>query len=141
MPCQGGSLMRDSLHQIPITHDDVDVVIYQADPLLVKRPSYKLFCNSHPHSCGEVLPERARCCFHSGCVAKFRVSGSFASILPEVFQILQGDLIRSEEHTSELQSRGHLVCRLLLEKKKRKIPMKTHKPSRRPRPAIKSRTR
>src|SRR5439155_6966896 len=35
-----------------------------------------------------------------------------------------GDLVRdvgrSEEHTSELQSRGHLVCRLLLEKKKKK---------------------
>src|SRR5690625_6616254 len=29
-----------------------------------------------------------------------------------------GDGPRSEEHTSELQSRGHLVCRLLLEKKK-----------------------
>src|SRR5690625_5912313 len=28
------------------------------------------------------------------------------------------DKWRSEEHTSELQSRGHLVCRLLLEKKK-----------------------
>src|SRR5439155_18942462 len=28
---------------------------------------------------------------------------------------------RSEEHTSELQSRGHLVCRLLLEKKKNDI--------------------
>src|SRR5687768_18363668 len=28
---------------------------------------------------------------------------------------------RSEEHTSELQSRLHLVCRLLLEKKKRRI--------------------
>src|SRR5690625_3938402 len=28
------------------------------------------------------------------------------------------DIARSEEHTSELQSRGHLVCRLLLEKKK-----------------------
>src|SRR5215510_15843440 len=28
--------------------------------------------------------------------------------------------VRSEEHTSELQSRGHLVCRLLLEKKKKK---------------------
>src|SRR5439155_25876993 len=27
--------------------------------------------------------------------------------------------IRSEEHTSELQSRGHVVCRLLLEKKKK----------------------
>src|SRR3989442_11363025 len=28
---------------------------------------------------------------------------------------------RSEEHTSELQSRPHLVCRLLLEKKKKRI--------------------
>src|SRR5690625_6898144 len=32
---------------------------------------------------------------------------------------------RSEEHTSELQSRGHLVCRLLLEKKKKKKKNKT----------------
>src|SRR5207253_10979605 len=31
-----------------------------------------------------------------------------------------GNTRRSEEHTSELQSRGHLVCRLLLEKKKDK---------------------
>src|SRR5439155_7238318 len=30
-----------------------------------------------------------------------------------------GAIPRSEEHTSELQSRGHLVCRLLLEKKKK----------------------
>src|SRR5690625_6486072 len=30
---------------------------------------------------------------------------------------IQVDPTRSEEHTSELQSRGHLVCRLLLEKK------------------------
>src|SRR5437660_8743454 len=29
-----------------------------------------------------------------------------------------GGIVRSEEHTSELQSRGHLVCRLLLEKKR-----------------------
>src|SRR2546422_6920105 len=32
---------------------------------------------------------------------------------------------RSEEHTSELQSRLHLVCRLLLEKKKKKKDMRT----------------
>src|SRR2546422_7924559 len=30
------------------------------------------------------------------------------------------EVVRSEEHTSELQSRLHLVCRLLLEKKKKK---------------------
>src|SRR5690625_7851046 len=33
-------------------------------------------------------------------------------------EMLNVDVGRSEEHTSELQSRGHLVCRLLLEKKK-----------------------
>src|SRR2546429_5226598 len=32
---------------------------------------------------------------------------------------LSGTTMRSEEHTSELQSRLHLVCRLLLEKKKK----------------------
>src|SRR5690625_7888320 len=31
--------------------------------------------------------------------------------------------VRSEEHTSELQSRGHLVCRLLLEKKKKQYKL------------------
>src|SRR5579872_3035373 len=36
-----------------------------------------------------------------------------ASVEPDVDE-------RSEEHTSELQSRPHLVCRLLLEKKKKK---------------------
>src|SRR2546429_6853065 len=34
-----------------------------------------------------------------------------------------GRLVRSEEHTSELQSRLHLVCRLLLEKKKKQHPI------------------
>src|SRR3989449_11345824 len=34
--------------------------------------------------------------------------------------LLDGRAVRSEEHTSELQSRLHLVCRLLLEKKKKK---------------------
>src|SRR5690554_7573495 len=43
------------------------------------------------------------------------VSASYAALI-------NGKLIvaRSEEHTSELQSRPHLVCRLLLEKKKKK---------------------
>src|SRR2546422_4751658 len=36
-----------------------------------------------------------------------------------------GDAHRSEEHTSELQSRLHLVCRLLLEKKKLTTPSYT----------------
>src|SRR5207253_11520711 len=38
-----------------------------------------------------------------------------ATLLPNGKVLVAGG-IRSEEHTSELQSRGHLVCRLLLEK-------------------------
>src|SRR3712207_9043691 len=38
----------------------------------------------------------------------------------EHVEILRVERLRSEEHTSELQSRQYLVCRLLLEKKKRR---------------------
>src|SRR5947209_9312401 len=37
-----------------------------------------------------------------------------------------GAVERSEEHTSELQSRQYLVCRLLLEKKKNQTPSRSH---------------
>src|SRR3712207_8551584 len=37
--------------------------------------------------------------------------------------LVLGDLVRSEEHTSELQSRQYLVCRLLLEKNKKTPPL------------------
>src|SRR5690625_6186190 len=39
----------------------------------------------------------------------------FASLI--IIILIAAMFLRSEEHTSELQSRGHLVCRLLLEKK------------------------
>src|SRR5207253_5892488 len=45
--------------------------------------------------------------------AEFFAHAKTARIETKAFQ-----KARSEEHTSELQSRGHLVCRLLLEKKK-----------------------
>src|SRR5437870_9547909 len=45
--------------------------------------------------------------------AAFRASSSVFAPAPRITGVA-----RSEEHTSELQSRGHLVCRLLLEKKK-----------------------
>src|SRR5438874_5993231 len=49
------------------------------------------------------------------------------AVLPDLFRAAEGssdpivkEAARSEEHTSELQSRRDLVCRLLLEKKKKK---------------------
>src|SRR5690625_6417011 len=47
----------------------------------------------------------------------FSVSKTFIGVLVSCPLKIKS---RSEEHTSELQSRGHLVCRLLLEKKKSK---------------------
>src|SRR5258708_16436460 len=44
-----------------------------------------------------------------------------ASQRPQFFSLAGGSALRSEEHTSELQSPDHLVCRLLLEKKKKVI--------------------
>src|SRR5690625_7116309 len=42
-------------------------------------------------------------------------------VYTRLYKYIRGELnLRSEEHTSELQSRGHLVCRLLLEKKNKK---------------------
>src|SRR4051794_41654892 len=54
----------------------------------------------------------------------FRSGGSMRDVRRRVHigtgSTLVGYAIRSEEHTSELQSPVHLVCRLLLEKKKKK---------------------
>src|SRR5690554_3546581 len=42
---------------------------------------------------------------------------AYSVFLGDTLQAVFADFERSEEHTSELQSRPHLVCRLLLEKK------------------------
>src|SRR2546429_3589485 len=63
---------------------------------------------------------------------------AFAGWLPRPHRILQNRRtrarrfckIRSEEHTSELQSRLHLVCRLLLEKKKNQIATRRYRATR-----------
>src|SRR2546422_7346911 len=65
-----------------------------------------------------------------------RDAGRFLEVIPQralVVHDLHRAPARSEEHTSELQSRLHLVCRLLLEKKK--------KTNRRPKPTTTSTAR
>src|SRR5258708_22028286 len=63
---------------------------------------------------------------HRRCVDKFgrlRGSGRPHAVLPPEHcrePVGSYSAARSEEHTSELQSPDHLVCRLLLEKKKKK---------------------
>src|SRR2546422_5705834 len=56
-----------------------------------------------------------------GCCPRLDHGGLLLDPLPLDFEgVRDAAGVRSEEHTSELQSRLHLVCRLLLEKKKKK---------------------
>src|SRR2546426_9157145 len=45
---------------------------------------------------------------------------------PQAVRVAGGAILRSEEHTSELQSPCNLVCRLLLEKKKKTVISNRH---------------
>src|SRR5690625_6121665 len=60
------------------------------------------FMTLHKHIC---------CCLHL-------LNLTFTFSCNHIHSSFHQQFLRSEEHTSELQSRGHLVCRLLLEKKK-----------------------
>src|SRR5438034_3755593 len=79
------------------------------------------------HNCGQ--PE------NSAVIVDVLIGGAFGATVGRVeiqrlrfaHASLIGASVRSEEHTSELQSHSDLVCRLLLEKKKNKKTNKKHK--------------
>src|SRR2546429_5722598 len=72
-------------------------------------PYTTLFRSRHPGRC-------RRQCAHPGRAAERPMKRLWDKGAPLDERVLH---YRSEEHTSELQSRLHLVCRLLLEKKKK----------------------
>src|SRR5439155_19118707 len=113
-PCMASGKKPSGLRVVGKAHRKVDAtakvtgVTRFADDLFLPRMLFaKLLRSPHPHA--RILS----------------IDPSRAASVPGVKAVLTGkDLpipfgIRSEEHTSELQSRGHLVCRLLLEKKKK----------------------
>src|SRR5438034_7345371 len=65
--------------------------------------------------CGDCLPV---CPVHA--IIKAPPGAGLAAGTPIIDPAIQACVVRSEEHTSELQSHSDLVCRLLLEKKKKK---------------------
>src|SRR5690625_6038205 len=69
---------------------------------------------------GESLTQsiRGQCFGISRKVPSHAIGRCRKKATPLALEMFNRDSVRSEEHTSELQSRGHLVCRLLLEKKK-----------------------
>src|SRR3712207_6974074 len=75
----------------------------------------------NPHWVPELRPHTGREAAVSDYVMSQPGAGPFLEhFVPLLVDVSGG---RSEEHTSELQSRQYLVCRLLLEKKKRKTQL------------------
>src|SRR3712207_7693737 len=58
---------------------------------------------------------------HTQLLGQLVEEGRLTPVTPVDRKVTYHDPCRSEEHTSELQSRQYLVCRLLLEKKKKNV--------------------
>src|SRR5689334_23831907 len=99
---------------------------------MIRRPPRSTLFPSR-RSSDLALRVRVRCVFHEatadpmvGILIRNRIGMDVYGTNTRVEQVALGEfdagdeLERSEEHTSELQSQFHLVCRLLLEKKKKK---------------------
>src|SRR2546422_2873419 len=72
---------------------------------------------------GEIIESPIKSNFREGLsVLEYFISthGARKGLADTALKTADAGYLRSEEHTSELQSRLHLVCRLLLEKKKKK---------------------
>src|SRR5258707_11434589 len=78
-------------------------------------PRFAVYADADLHFVFAQLEVGLACCWHG------TGSQSHTHTAPLLIHLSrQGRYLRSEEHTSELQSRQYLVCRLLLEKKKKK---------------------
>src|SRR5690625_5363697 len=96
--------------------------------MTLRTPSSTLFpyttlFRSHPRQVSRAdrggALRRARCPLKGRLRGRFDdLRGSCRPTRPQSIHRIEATW-RSEEHTSELQSRGHLVCRLLLEKNKK----------------------
>src|SRR2546422_11613072 len=97
---------------------------FDNDPeLLPKRDWKSFYLTLQKALLGGAPSDRFRCGIEirvKQIVADYRLNGEPEALGTCRDRGTSDDEIRSEEHTSELQSRLHLVCRLLLEKKKKK---------------------
>src|SRR2546425_9507383 len=94
--------------------------------LMIRRPPrstlfpYTTLFRSHDELVSEVPPRRQRGGHRGGEPLTRRAVAHLAELRREPARLAAPLVTRSEEHTSELQSLAYLVCRLLLEKKKKK---------------------
>src|SRR5207253_9849546 len=105
-----------SLHPIYLYYSPTSFPTRPPPPSSTLFPYTTLFRSIPPNNLRADAPQHV---FHSKIYydpAQKR-SQAAAVALKTLMEPAEVQRLRSEEHTSELQSRGHLVCRLLLEKK------------------------
>src|SRR5437870_10438040 len=115
--------VRVTPENVAVSFDNDFLTYQELDRRANQLASYLRSMGVGPGTCVAVFLERGL----AMVVALLATLKSGAAYLPMdpmfpqerlAFMLNDAQVPRSEEHTSELQSRGHLVCRLLLEKKK-----------------------
>src|SRR2546427_4134747 len=86
-----------------------------ARALIMKKAAARPKTYISPYHRRAIGPSRIR----MGSMSGFGNTRGHPTDVEDSFQVHPAQLRRSEEHTSELQSQSNLVCRLLLEKKKK----------------------
>src|SRR5690625_6933201 len=104
---------RRLLHGTVAPSDDHDVLVLEEETVAGRAPADALAGQARLTVDPELAVRRA-----GGDDQRLRAVDSAVVEGDGLDRSLDLQVHRSEEHTSELQSRGHLVCRLLLEKKK-----------------------
>src|SRR5690625_3444564 len=109
---------RDRLTTLAANFDVPLVIAGHSGHAIVEAQGQSQRIESGPQvGAGGRYPDGHRIAHYLRPAARAAASTS-ASIRASASTVNPLSAVRSEEHTSELQSRGHLVCRLLLEKKK-----------------------
>src|SRR5439155_23110462 len=107
---------------LPIVFHSFFFILHRPPPRSTLFPYTTLFRSSEPTTGSITRPTPAgpgRSCRSTFPGSRSGTSSSSRILTTSSSALTAGACGRSEEHTSELQSRGHLVCRLLLEKKKK----------------------
>src|SRR5205814_2938574 len=105
-PLFGRELLNDSAASDPATRDTLTFLTYR-EKLLAGSWRFDTYFGRDTLMAVRLLMP---------VLSATAVEAGLSSVLARLS--VQGEVARSEEHTSELQSLRHLVCRLLLEKKK-----------------------
>src|SRR2546430_13713873 len=94
--------------------------LFASGALLLGRATYETFAAAWPSR-----TDPGGFADRMNSLPKYVLSNTLKEVKWNNSRLMKGNAVRSEEHTSELQSQSNLVCRLLLEKKKKKTYTQT----------------